>query len=224
MIFRKRIDKKDKPSCTTCVPCFSNSFYSSSLRDIFTRMSPFMFSKTCEQRRSLFPNHQDQRPPTIGCTYPPLTTRNPHLRATSEPTNDYYRHKFLPRLPHEIEMYRSRSLPELPSKASRRNKRPLSKYAPEVPPNKNRPLPPSPPPRSSEPAKRGNSTVETICTVDSESFFPCWSKIRLLQWEEVESWEEKLTFAREMQECWTRRKLFAHEVQDCAYGCACGMI
>ena len=228
MSFPKRIDKKDKPSCTTCVACFSNSLCSSSLRGIFTQMSPFMFSKTCEQRRSLFPNHQDQQPPTTGCPYPPPTTHNPHRRATSEPTNDYYRHKLLPRLPHEIETYRSRSLPELPSEASRRNKRPQSKPAPAIlpPDDKNRPLPSPPPPRPSGPAKRGHSTVETICILDSESFFPYWSKIRLLQqWEMVESWrEEKLTFARERQGCWTKgKKLFAHEVQDCAIGCACGM-
>ncbi|CAF9904496.1 MAG: hypothetical protein ALECFALPRED_008583 [Alectoria fallacina] len=159
----------------------------------------------------------------MDCPYPQPTSHNPHRRATSEPTNEYYRHKLLPRLPYEIERYRSRSLPELPSEASRRNNRPLSKYAPAVPPDKNRPLP-SPPLRPSEPAKGGSSTVETICMVDSESFFPHWSKIRLLQWEEVESWEEKLTFARERQECWTRRNLFAHEVKDCASGCACGMI
>ena len=27
MRFQKRIDKKDKPSCTTCVPCFPSSLY-----------------------------------------------------------------------------------------------------------------------------------------------------------------------------------------------------
>ena len=59
---------------------------------------------------------------------------------------------------------------------------------------------------------------------ESWSFFPYWSIILLLKGESVESWEERLTFAREMQDCWTERKLFAHEVQDCAYNCACGMV
>lgn len=60
--------------------------------------------------------------------------------------------------------------------------------------------------------------------VDSVSIFRYRSKFLLFKCETIESWEEKLTFAREMQDCWTKRKLFAHEVQDCAYNCACGMI
>lgn len=186
-------------------------------------MSPFIFSKTCEQRRSFPPNHQDQKTPTMGCTSFQPKIHNPHRRVMSEPINDSYRHKLLPCLPHEIGTYRSRSLPEVPSETSRRNNRPLSKYAPEVPPYKNRPLP-SPPLRTSEPAEREKWTAKTICTIDSESFFRHWSKIRLLKCEDVESWEEKLTFAQEMQDCWTKRKLFAHEVQDCAFNCACGML
>ena len=163
----------------------------------------------------------------MGCTYPQPTAQASHRQAMSEPMIDYYRHKPLPHLPHELETYRSRSLPQLPSsKTSRRNNRPLSKYAPEVPPYKNRPLP-SPPLRTSEgPGLEEKSTVETetTCVMDSWSLFPYWSKILLLKCESVESWGEKLSFARDMQDCWTKRRLFAHEVQDCAYKCACGMI
>ena len=58
---------------------------------------------------------------------------------------------------------------------------------------------------------------------DSESFFAYWSKMLLPKCESVESWEEKLTVARE-QDCWAKRRPFAHEVQDCAWDCACGML
>ena len=155
-------------------------------------------------------------------TYSSLSARPRHRHTQSEPTNNYHQHKPLPRLPHEIEMYRTRSLPQLPSETSRRtNKsRPLSKFSPEVPAYKNRPLP-SPPLRA---ARRGESTAETICTVEYESVFPYWSKILLLKWENAESWEGKLAFAREMQHCWTERRLFAHEVRECAFDCACGMV
>lgn len=186
-------------------------------------MSPFVFSKTCQQRESLFPNHKDQQPPTMGCTYPQPTAQAPHRRTMSEPINEYYRYKLLPRLPHEIETYRSRSLPEPPSVTSRPNDRPLSKYAPKVPPCENRPPLPSPPLRTSEPAQKEDSTVETIRPFGSESFFPCWSRSLLSKCESSASWEEKLTFARERRGRWAKRRLFAHEVQGCAYDCACGM-
>lgn len=182
-----------------------------------------MFSKTCEPRHSLSPNHQNQQLASMVCTYPQLNAQAPHRRPTSEPINDYYRHKALPRLPCEIDPYRSRSLPELPSQTSKPIDKPLSKYAPEVPPYKDRPLP-SLPLRTKEPAKRGASSVDGNCMVDLESSFPYWAKCLLLKCEKAESWEEKLTFARETQDCWTKGRLFAHELQDCAYGCACGMI
>ena len=184
-------------------------------------MASFIYSTIGERRQSFFRNTQAEQSPTMGCTYSQPVAKASHHRATSEPISDYYRHKPLPRLPHEIEMYRSQSLPELPSETSRRNNRPLSKYAPEVPLYKNRPLPPLPL-RTIEPSKKDDLIVETN-RVDSESFFPNWSQILLLKCENVESWEEKLNFAREMQDCWTKRKLFAHEVQNCAYDCACGM-
>ena len=161
---------------------------------------------------------------TMGYTYSQSTAQAPHRRAMSEPVNHYYRHKPLPLLPHEIEINRSRSLPELSPDTSRRIHRPLSKYAAEVLPDKNRPLP-SPPLQTSQTGlEKWSAAVETAGMTKSWSFFPYWSKILLLKCESVESWEEKLKFAREMQDCWTERKLFAHEVQDCAYHCACGMV
>ena len=186
-----------------------------------------MLNMAHEQRKSVPPNRRDQQSPTMGSTYSPLTARAPRRHARSEPVNDYYRHKALPRLPHEIEKYRSRSLPALPSETRRRDSRPLSKYAPAVPPYKNRPLP-SPPLQTSERGleeeEKEQAAVETIYMLDSSYLFPYWSKILLLKCEGVESWEEKLTFAREMQDSWTKRNLFAHEVQGCAYGCACGIV
>ena len=161
---------------------------------------------------------------TMGYTHSQSTAQAPHRRAMSEPVNHYYQHKPLPLLPHEIETYRSRSLSELPSDTSRRDHRPLSKYAAEVPPHKERSLP-SPPLQTSQTGlEKWSAAVETAGMTNSWSFFPYWSKILLLKCENVESWEEKLTFAREMQDCWTERKLFAHEVRDCAYHCACGMV
>ena len=161
---------------------------------------------------------------TMGYTYAQATTQAPHRRAMSEPVNQYYRHKPLPLLPHEMETSRSRSMPGVPSDTSRRSHGPVSKYAAQGPPHKNRP-PPSPPLQKSQPGlEKWSAAVETAGMTHSWSFFPYWSKILLLKCEKVESWEEKLTFAREMQDCWTERKLFAHEVQDCAYHCACGMV
>ena len=182
-----------------------------------------MFSKTCEPRHSLFPNHQDQQLASMVCTYPQLNAQAPHRRATPEPINDYYRHKALPRLPCEIDPYRSRSLPELPSQTSKPIDKPLSKHAPEVPPYKDTSLP-SLPLRTKGLAKREVSSMETNGVVDLESSFPYWSKSLLLKCENGGSWEEKLAFARETQDCWTKGILFAHELRDCAYGCACGMI
>ncbi len=218
---RKRIDKKDNlhPVPTCLVTYVSKILKFSSLHDEFAPVSRLMFGKTFEQRRSLDTNRNDQQDPTMAQP----TAQAAHRRAMSEPVNDYYRHKLLPRLPHEFEMYRSRSLPELPSDTSNANHRPPSKYAPEVPPYKNRPLP-SPPLRTSKPATRASSTVETICMPDAESCFPYWSEILLLKFENVGNWEAKLSFAREMQDCWTKRELFAHEVRECALDCACGMI
>ena len=160
----------------------------------------------------------------MGYTCSQSTAQAPHRRAMSEPINHYYRHKPLPLLPHEIETNRSRSLPEQPSDTSRRIHRPLSKRAAQAPPHKNGSLP-LPPLRTSQTGlKKWSAAVETAGMTKSWSFFPYWSKILLLKCESVESWEEKLKFAREMQDCWTERKLFTHEVQDCAYQCACGMV
>ena len=157
------------------------------------------------------------------CAYSQSRVQAPHRRAVSEPINDYYRHKHLPRLPHEIETYRSRSLPELPPETSKPNNRLPTMNALEIPLYKNKPLP-LPPLQTSEPVKRKRSTAEENPVVDTESFFPYWSKILLLNCESVDSWEEKLTFAREMQDFWTKRKLFAHELRNCALNCACGMV
>ena len=176
-----------------------------------------MFSETCAQRPSQFPTHQDQQPLVMDRVHPQPAAPAPHRRAISEPVNVYYRHKHLPRLPHEIEPYRSRSLPEIPLEANRRSLRPQSKYAPDVPPYKNRPLPP-PPLRTSEPARRETRTVETLCVVETES------RILLLKCERVDSWEEKLAFAREMQDRWTKGTRFAHEIRECTFDCACGMV
>lgn len=186
-------------------------------------MSPFIFSRKCEPRQSFFPNHPNQQPTNVVCTYPQPKGQVPHRRVKSEPLNDHYRHKLLPRLPHEIDPYRSRSLPELPSETSKFNNRPQSKYAPEIPTYKNKPLP-SLPLQTCEHAEREISTVGMNSTIDSESFLQTWSKCLLLKCENVESWEEKLSLARETQDCWAKGKSFAHEVQDCAYNCACGMI
>ena len=187
-------------------------------------MSPFMFSRACESRNSPFPNHQNQ-PSPMGCTSSLLNAQAAHRRALPERMNDHYRHKLLPRLPHEVEAYRSWSLLELTLEISRPKNRPLPRYAPEVPLCKSRSLP-WPPQRPREPADREKATVETDCVVDLDLFFLCWSKDLLLTCENVGSWEEKLTFAREMQDFWTKRELVAHEVQDCACdcACACGMI
>ena len=159
----------------------------------------------------------------MDCAYPQTKVQAPHRRAVSEPVNDYYRHKHLPRLPHEIEIYRSRSLPELPPGTSKVDDKSPSKKAFEIPLYKDKPLP-LVPLQTSRPVKRGLSIVQENPVVDTESFFPYWSKILLLKCESMNCWEEKLTFAREMQDCWTKRKLFAHEVRNCALNCACGMI
>ena len=44
--------------------------------------------------------------------------------------------------------------------------------------------------------------------IDSWSFFPYWSKLLLLKYESVECWEERLTFAREMEDCLDEEKMF----------------
>ena len=159
--------------------------------------------------------------------YPPSKGPSPHRRAVSEPINDYYRHKHLPRLPHEIDTYRTRSLPDLPPGNSKANNddadEPPSNPAFESPlSKKNKPLPMAPLQTGQEVKKRTGSTVEEVD--DTESFFPYWSKILLLRRESVGCWEEKLVFAREMQGCWTERRVFAHEVRKCALNCACGMV
>ena len=147
-----------------------------------------------------------------------------HRRAVSEPVNDYYRHKHLPRLPHEIDTYRSRSLPDLPRGSSKVNDHPPSKKVFEIPLYKDKPLPLAPL-QTGEPVKRRRSaSVEENVGIDTGSFFPYWSKILLLKCESVSGWEEKLAFAREVQDCWTKRRLFAHEVRNCALNCACGMV
>ena len=48
MSFPKRIDKKDKPSCTTCVACFSNSLY---FLPPLSEASPHKCPPSCSARR-----------------------------------------------------------------------------------------------------------------------------------------------------------------------------